>query len=148
MMGVVLPETCWAFNKICNKYHLLHLVGILFPHNVNWKFWIMHMTLQPAKSLSRGGWTAQVVVTEYVSVGLPTTLKELMMSQSLHVHYLCLIHSCELYLPKTKSFVSGTANIISTACSLAAQSVLSLRPAMVSLNPAWTSFTTTSHIKP
>ena len=29
MMGIVLPETCWA----CNKYHLLHLVGILFPHN-------------------------------------------------------------------------------------------------------------------
>ena len=23
---------CWASNKICNKYHLLHLVGILFPH--------------------------------------------------------------------------------------------------------------------
>jgi len=20
-------------NKICNKYHLLHLVGVLFPHN-------------------------------------------------------------------------------------------------------------------
>ena len=32
MMGIVLPETCWACNKICNKYHLLHLVGILFPH--------------------------------------------------------------------------------------------------------------------
>ena len=32
-MGIVLPETCWACNKICNKYHLLHLVGILFPHN-------------------------------------------------------------------------------------------------------------------
>ena len=31
MMGIVLPETCWACNKICNKYHLLHLVGILFP---------------------------------------------------------------------------------------------------------------------
>ena len=31
-MGIVLPETCWACNKICNKYHLLHLVGILFPH--------------------------------------------------------------------------------------------------------------------
>ena len=30
MMGIVLPETCWACNKICNKYHLLHLVGILF----------------------------------------------------------------------------------------------------------------------
>jgi len=28
-----LPETCWACNKICNKYHLLHLVSILFPHN-------------------------------------------------------------------------------------------------------------------
>ena len=25
------PETCLASNKICNKYHLLHLVGILFP---------------------------------------------------------------------------------------------------------------------
>jgi len=32
MMGIVLPETCWACNKICNKYHLLHLVDILFPH--------------------------------------------------------------------------------------------------------------------
>ena len=33
MMGIALPETCWACIKICNKYHLLHLVGILFPHN-------------------------------------------------------------------------------------------------------------------
>ena len=33
MMGIVLSETCWACNKICNKYHLLHLVGTLFPHN-------------------------------------------------------------------------------------------------------------------
>ena len=33
MMGIVLPETCCACNTICNKYHLLHLVGILFPHN-------------------------------------------------------------------------------------------------------------------
>ena len=32
MMGIVLPETCWACNNICNKYHLLHLIGILFPH--------------------------------------------------------------------------------------------------------------------
>ena len=32
MMGIVVPETCWASNKICNKKHLLHLVGILFPH--------------------------------------------------------------------------------------------------------------------
>ena len=31
-MGIVVPETCWASNKICNKNHLLHLVGILFPH--------------------------------------------------------------------------------------------------------------------
>ena len=29
---IVLPETCWASNKICNKNHLLHLVGNLFPH--------------------------------------------------------------------------------------------------------------------
>ena len=32
MMGIVVPESCWASNKICNKNHLLPLVGILFPH--------------------------------------------------------------------------------------------------------------------
>ena len=32
MMGIMVPETCWASNKICIKIHLLHLVGILFPH--------------------------------------------------------------------------------------------------------------------
>ena len=31
MMGIMVPETCWASNKICNKNHLLHPVGILFP---------------------------------------------------------------------------------------------------------------------
>jgi hypothetical protein len=34
MMGIRVPETCWASNKICNKNHLLHVVGILFPHMV------------------------------------------------------------------------------------------------------------------
>jgi hypothetical protein len=34
-MGIMVPETCWARNKICNKKHLLHLVGILFPHIVH-----------------------------------------------------------------------------------------------------------------
>ena len=33
MIGIVVPETCWASNKICNKKPLLHLVGILFPHH-------------------------------------------------------------------------------------------------------------------
>jgi len=32
MMGILVPKTCSACNKICNKNHLLHLVGILFPH--------------------------------------------------------------------------------------------------------------------
>ena len=32
MMGIMVPETSWASNKICNKNHVLHLVGILFPH--------------------------------------------------------------------------------------------------------------------
>ena len=32
MMGIMVPETCWASNNICNKNHLWHLVGILFPH--------------------------------------------------------------------------------------------------------------------
>ena len=30
--GTIMPKTCWASNKICNKNHALHLVGILFPH--------------------------------------------------------------------------------------------------------------------
>jgi hypothetical protein len=32
MMGIMVPETWWASNKIWNKKRLLHLVGILFPH--------------------------------------------------------------------------------------------------------------------
>jgi hypothetical protein len=32
MMGIKVPETCWASNKICDKNHLLPLVGMLFPH--------------------------------------------------------------------------------------------------------------------
>jgi hypothetical protein len=32
MMGIVVPETYWASIKICNKNHLLYIVGILFPH--------------------------------------------------------------------------------------------------------------------
>ena len=32
MMGIMVSETCWASNKICNKNHLLHLVSILFSH--------------------------------------------------------------------------------------------------------------------
>ena len=34
MMGIMLLETCWASNKICNKYHPLHLFGILFPRTL------------------------------------------------------------------------------------------------------------------
>ena len=34
MMGIKVSETCWASNEICNKNHLLHLVGFfLFPHS-------------------------------------------------------------------------------------------------------------------
>ena len=32
MMGIMVTKTCWTSNNICNKNHLLHLVGILFPH--------------------------------------------------------------------------------------------------------------------
>jgi hypothetical protein len=31
-MGIKVPTTCRANNKICNKSRVLHLVGILFPH--------------------------------------------------------------------------------------------------------------------
>jgi hypothetical protein len=33
MMGIIVPETCCASNKICNNNHLLRLGGILFPRN-------------------------------------------------------------------------------------------------------------------
>ena len=36
MMGIKVPETFWESNKICNKYHLLRLVGILF-----YTYWFM-----------------------------------------------------------------------------------------------------------
>ena len=45
MMGIVVPETCWANNKICNKNHLLHLVGILFPHTTE-KSLLCHMNYE------------------------------------------------------------------------------------------------------
>ena len=35
IMGIVVPETCWESNRICNINHLLHLVGILFPHIID-----------------------------------------------------------------------------------------------------------------
>jgi hypothetical protein len=38
MMGIMVPETCWASNKISNKKHLLHLVGILFPHSTDFSY--------------------------------------------------------------------------------------------------------------
>ena len=50
MMGMVLPETCWACNKICNKYHLLHLVVILFPHNFKILF-VYHFSFKFTKVL-------------------------------------------------------------------------------------------------
>jgi hypothetical protein len=40
MMGIMVPETCWANNKTCNKKHLLHLVVILFPHIHGYSFWM------------------------------------------------------------------------------------------------------------
>jgi hypothetical protein len=46
MMGIMVPETCWASNKICNKNHMLHLVGILFPHNRTWSS-VVVFTLRP-----------------------------------------------------------------------------------------------------
>jgi hypothetical protein len=40
MMDIMVTETCWASNKICNKKHLLHLVSILFPHNKWYIYWV------------------------------------------------------------------------------------------------------------
>ena len=42
MMGIMVPETCLA----SNKYHLLHLFGILFPHNPFYCFTIQHPSIK------------------------------------------------------------------------------------------------------
>jgi hypothetical protein len=39
MMGIMVPETYWASNKICNKKHILRLVGLLFPHSKLFNPW-------------------------------------------------------------------------------------------------------------
>ena len=68
MMGIVVPDTCWASNKICNKNHLLHLVGILFPHindDARSKPHQIYMNLQiqfiPHKEHSPSTWKGQPV---------------------------------------------------------------------------------------
>ena len=43
MMGTVVPETCWASNKFCNKNNLLYLVGILFPHISYFNYLFSHL---------------------------------------------------------------------------------------------------------
>jgi hypothetical protein len=48
MMGIIVHETCWASNKICNKKRLLHLVGILFPQLIMLQ---SHATVHPRKTL-------------------------------------------------------------------------------------------------
>jgi hypothetical protein len=35
MMGIKVPETCWQAIRSAIKIHLLHLVGILFPHIID-----------------------------------------------------------------------------------------------------------------
>jgi hypothetical protein len=56
MMGIMVPETCWASNKIYNKNHLLHLVGILFPH-INED--------APSKSLQKSILICRLLITEH-----------------------------------------------------------------------------------
>ena len=58
MMGILLPETCWACNKICNKYHLLNLVGILFPHSKIRYSMSVHKHF-PACRMSHRSWNTQ-----------------------------------------------------------------------------------------
>jgi hypothetical protein len=66
MTGIMVPETCWASNKICNKKHLLHLVGILFPHineNARSKSYQTQLYLQPSTTRQQ-----QCVATEFVPI--------------------------------------------------------------------------------
>ena len=62
MMGIMVPEICWASNKTCYKHHLLHLVGILFPqinddarsksHYSHWVIWILHWLYPSGRNMA------------------------------------------------------------------------------------------------
>ena len=52
IMGIMLPETCWVSNKICNKNNLLHLVGIYF-HICNFTFLFSADLLQKTKEFKK-----------------------------------------------------------------------------------------------
>jgi hypothetical protein len=85
MMGIMVLETCWASNKICNKKHLLHLVGILFPHinddarskslHINlWRFLAVQSVLFNLMSVSqtpksRFSFTASIMYSVLPSTG-------------------------------------------------------------------------------
>jgi hypothetical protein len=90
---------------------------------------MQHSVIQPAKSLvSKMNSTlavSLVVFTGHISMVLRTRFK---ITDGVTVTNLSLplFISCEFYLPKTKSIVSGTARLTTTASSLAARSVLSL----------------------
>ena len=68
MMGIVVPETCWASNKICNKNHLLHLVGILFPRLIHILYKILPVCQQPQNTSTVLNFSSHVwqIVLKYI----------------------------------------------------------------------------------
>jgi len=69
MMGIMVPETCWANSKFCNKKtNLLHLVGILFPCikrrctvKLTWslKHWLFFVVSNYNESFFKCFWTCE-----------------------------------------------------------------------------------------
>ena len=67
MMDIMVSETCWVSNKICNKKHLLHLVGILFPVNLCARNGRLHTNYSNAINVCLLDWEKRAYLLRYMS---------------------------------------------------------------------------------
>jgi len=57
MMGIMVPETCWANSKFSNKKtNLLHLVGLLFPRRFVMSVRLCVVLLSASNNSAPTGW--------------------------------------------------------------------------------------------
>jgi hypothetical protein len=91
MMGIVVPETCWASKKICNKNHLLHLVVILFPHKIT-----ILMKTKNVTNISDGFMCFQCICDISVLWLVWTVTKTVSFRQQHHFPFLVLISSISI----------------------------------------------------
>ena len=101
MMGIMVPETCWANNKLCNKEtDLLHLVDLLFPRIRMNFFWVCGYWMQQA------GWHINVIHTHthkiYVNIWQLLNAESYAMFTFVTMHDRSYIYSISMFTCVTK----------------------------------------------